>query len=313
MGLFDKKEETDPAKIRDKAVKDLVGGSFSSTELDNRLNRYKLFPISHYSGEIRKTFKKAVKEEDVPIDKLEDRLNQLIEQRLNNLNPTEIEIRKLEIEIREKENQLETIEDSSEKRKLKKEIDYLKKMIKASEKRERIRNGVKCKVPKYVQGQKGHSGLTKAVAAYELGMVGWAATSGSKSELQEMLIPSIIKVLPKGVVIEIEHEQNIRIPFEDIIKADNSVSTIHIHIVGNQEFTVKDCKDYNEVTLLINESACGREDEGWTSESEETPIAEKTSKISSDLNELERLANLYEKGLLNDEDFEIMKRKIIDR
>ena len=63
MGLFDKKE-TDPAKIRDKAVKDLVGGSFSSTELDNRLNRYKLFPISHYSGEIRKAFKKAVKEEE---------------------------------------------------------------------------------------------------------------------------------------------------------------------------------------------------------------------------------------------------------
>ena len=102
MGLFDKKEENDPAKIRDKAVKDLVGGSFSSTELGNRLSKYKLFPISHYSGEIRKTFKKVVKEEDVPIDRLEDRLNQLIEQRLNNLNPTESEIRELEIEIRTK-------------------------------------------------------------------------------------------------------------------------------------------------------------------------------------------------------------------
>ena len=315
MGLFNSSPETDPVKIRDKAVKDLVGGSFSSSRLDSKLREYQLLPVFHYNGEIRKSFKKIVKDEDIPISSLEERLNRLIEERLSNLNSEETERRELEINIIDKENQLDKIKDYDQKRELKNEIRHLKEMRKVVEKRERIMEGVKCKVPKYVHGQKGHSGITKAAATYEFGLVGWAATSGSKSQLQEMLIPAIIKVLPKGVVIEVEHEKNIRIPFEDIIKAENSASTIDIYVKGNQKFTLKQCKDYNEVTHLINEGACGREDEGWTAEplKDKAEIAEETVETTSDLDELERLANLYEKGLLSDEEFEMMKRKIINR
>lgn len=328
MGLFSKKEETDPMKIKEKAAKDLVGGTIASTKLDNKLREFKLFPVYDYNGEIKKSFRQIVIEEDTPLDKFEERLDELIKERINNLSPIENELRELEIAIFDKENELKNIEDKEQKKELKKEIKNLKNLKKVPAKREKIMNGVKCKVPKYVQGQKGHSGLTKGAATLGFGLVGWAATSGSKSELQEMMIPSIIKVLPKGVSIEPEHEETIRIPFENIIRAENSVSEINIFVVGNQKFTVKYCDDYNEVTHIINEGACGKEEEGWVAEplsqpeecieetvqkEEDEIIIENNNNQSSDLNELERLGNLYEKGLLTDEEFAAMKKKIIEK
>ena len=151
---------------------------------------------------------------------------------------------------------------------------------------------------------------SKGVATLGLGLVGWAATSGSKAERQKMLIPAKIKVLPEGVVIEAELENPIRIPFNKIVKTSQTLNTIIIHLINGQNIYIERCRDYNEVNYLINEGACGEEKDLWN-ELEDENI--NNQNIISSVEELEKVMNMYEKGLITDEEFSIMKKKIIEK
>lgn len=69
----------------------------------------------------------------------------------------------------------------------------------------------------------------------------------------------------------------------------------------------------NHIANIINERACGAqyEEAGWGIEHGTVEPQETKQESSSLINELERLGNIYEKGLLTEEEFKAMKKKLI--
>ena len=67
---------------------------------------------------------------------------------------------------------------------------------------------------------------------------------------------------------------------------------------------------------VLNERACGAqfEEAGWGLEHGINEQSEPETKQESNflMDELERLGNMYEKGLLTDEEFAAMKKKLIE-
>ena len=72
----------------------------------------------------------------------------------------------------------------------------------------------------------------------------------------------------------------------------------------------------DHISNNINERARGAqlEETGWHIEYSAQPAAEPVigQESTSLMDELERLGNMYEKGLLTDEEFAAMKKKLID-
>ena len=177
-----------------------------------------------------------------------------------------------------------------------------------------------------------HSGLTKGVATFAFGFVGLAATSSIKSEKENKILNTVFQIADKGIVFKraTDEGKDLRIPFENIVDAndiqmDNGpINVINIILLENQKITILISSSKlmpseerilkNHIMNIIKERACGAqyEEAGWGLEHATVEPQETKQESNSLMDELERLANLYEKGLLTDEEFAAMKKKLIE-
>lgn len=175
-----------------------------------------------------------------------------------------------------------------------------------------------------------HNGFTKAAATFTLGIVGWAATSGIKHEEENRVLETIFQVVEKGIVFKkaTNDQKDLRIPYDNIVKvfSGESHNRFIIKLLENQDLKVKVIKikpDYlqgpriiiNHILDVLNERVCGAqyEEAGWGLEHAPAEPTETKQESNSLMDELERLGNMYEKGLLTDEEFTAMKKKLIGR
>lgn len=118
---------------------------------------------------------------------------------------------------------------------------------------------------------------------------------------------------------------DIRISYREIIKmeiiaSEGPIMAI-ITLLKNKRIIIDPQKGYtiggiilNHTSNVINERACGAqyEEAGWGLEHATAEPQEAKQESESLMDELERLGNLYEKGLLTDEEFAAMKKKLIE-
>ncbi|MCL2115037.1 MAG: hypothetical protein FWH29_02315 [Methanobrevibacter sp.] len=76
-------------------------------------------------------------------------------------------------------------------------------------------------------------------------------------------LSSVLKIVPKGVVIAIDSSDDIRIPFGEIVKVEKMINNIEIKLVGGKNIFITDCDSGNEAVTLINHHAKGIDEEGW--------------------------------------------------
>ncbi len=174
------------------------------------------------------------------------------------------------------------------------------------------------------------SGWVKGAATLTLGIIGLAATSGFKQEEQNRQLSTTIQVVDKGIVFKKANKdgKDLRIPYEDIVSAKrnpNDQDIIIIQLVENQDIKImffmgsgtslkQDFYVENHFINIINERATGAqyEEAGWGLEHASAKPQETKKESEFLMDELERLANLYEKGLLTDQEFAAMKKKLIE-
>ncbi len=190
-----------------------------------------------------------------------------------------------------------------------------------------IFEGIECDVvlPEKQLKTSGSSGTKKGIATLAFGIIGWAATSGTSQNEENRIIKTIFQVVDKGIVFKngSMDGSDIRIPYEEIVKMEvvkpeNSRTLGVISLLKNKVIIIKIWNMDKEVILnhianIINERACGAqyEEAGWGIEHGTVEIQETKKESSLLINELERLGNIYEKGLLTEEEFKAMKKKLI--
>ena len=190
-----------------------------------------------------------------------------------------------------------------------------------------IFEGIECEVilPEKQLKTSGSSGAKKGIATFAFGIIGWAATSGTSQNEENRIIKTIFQVVDKGIVFKngSMDGSDIRIPYEEIVKMEvvtpeKSGNVGVISLLKNKVILVKLWAIDKEIVLnhisnIINERACGAqyEEAGWGLEHGTVEPQEIEQESNSLMDELERLANLYEKGLLTDEEFAAMKKKLI--
>ena len=190
------------------------------------------------------------------------------------------------------------------------------------------------------------SGLKKGAATLAFGLVGLAATSSVKHEEKKRKIITTFQIVEKGIVFKkaTMNGEDLRIPYENIIKVEllnKNIASVKagafnkplsnskpkpyafkILLLKNQEIKVflnhleLYSKSYflNHIANIINKRAMGAqfEESGWGLEYATAEPTETTQESNSLMDDLERLANLYEKGLLTDDEFAAMKKKLIE-
>ena len=193
-----------------------------------------------------------------------------------------------------------------------------------------IFEGIECNVilPEIQLKTSGKSGTTKALATFALGFVGYAATSGFEQNEENREIQTIFQVVDNGVVLKNATLQSsdLRIPYEEIIEME-----VYVHksrpsfgkliLLENKPIVIKlDVTKFESDVILehiaetVNEHATGDEhdESGWGLEQVTEETVETKQETDSLMDELERLGNMYEKGLLTDEEFLAMKKKLIE-
>ena len=173
------------------------------------------------------------------------------------------------------------------------------------------------------------SGWVKGAATLTLGIIGLAATSGFKQEEKNRQLVTTIQVVDKGIVFKkaAKDKKDLRIPYGDIVSAKrdpNDQDIIIIQLIENQDIKImffmgkgtslkQDFYVENHFINVINERACGDqyEEKGWGLEHATAEPTEVKQESNSLLDELERLGNMYKEGLLTDEEFVAMKKKLI--
>lgn len=173
------------------------------------------------------------------------------------------------------------------------------------------------------------SGWVKGAATLTLGIIGLAATSGFKQEEQNRQLTTTIQVVDKGIVFKKANKdgKDLRIPYEDIESAKrnpNDQDIIIVQLVENQDIKImffmgngtsmkQDFYVENHFINIINERATGAqyEEAGWGLEHGTAEPHETKQENNSLLDDLERLGNMYKEGLLTDEEFAAMKKKLI--
>lgn len=175
--------------------------------------------------------------------------------------------------------------------------------------------------------------MTKALATFTLGIVGWAATSGYRTNEENRIISTIFQVVDKGIVFKngATEGNDLRIPYNLIVKMfiiDNSEEIIGAIVLlenkriyidpkvkGNSEiFKIKQIRIIlKHISSIINERATGAqyEEAGWGLEHATAEPQETKEEGGSLMDELERLGNMYEKGLLTDDEFALAKKKLL--
>ena len=193
-----------------------------------------------------------------------------------------------------------------------------------------IFEGVNCRVifPNIELKISTHSGLTKGVATFALGIVGWAATSSVKHKEENRTLETVFQVVEKGIVFKkaTKDQKDLRIPYDNIVKvvSGDSHNQLLIQLLENQDIDVKIINTKNDsiqgpkwvknhIVNVLSERACGAqyEEAGWGLEHATAEPQETKQESRSLMDELERLGNMYEKGLLTDEEFAAMKKKLI--
>lgn len=161
-----------------------------------------------------------------------------------------------------------------------------------------------------------------------MGFVGYAATSGFEQNEVNREIQTIFQVVDNGVVLKNATLQSsdLRIPYEEIIEME-----VYVHksrpsfgkliLLENKPIVIKlDVTKFESDVILehiaeiVNEHATGDEhdESGWGLEQVTEETVEIKQETDSLMDELERLGNMYEKGLLTDEEFSAMKKKLIE-
>ena len=188
------------------------------------------------------------------------------------------------------------------------------------------------------------SGRKKGLATLAFGLVGLAATNGIKHEEKKRQLITTLQIVEKGIVFKkaTMDGEDLRIPYENIIKTEKfNPSTLKIKtgafnmgkinmspngfkilLLKNQEISINlnmlnlYSQSYfiKHITNVIDQRACGAqyEEAGWGLEHATAEPQETKNETSSLMDELERLGNMYEKGLLTDDEFATMKKKLID-
>lgn len=169
-----------------------------------------------------------------------------------------------------------------------------------------------------------HSGLAKGAATLAFGLIGLAATSGVNQKEEFRSLTTIFQIVDKGLVFKNAtlEGKDLRIPYDNIVGAEKvKYDDLVIKLLENQEIFILfkfDKIGYRKFVVQhtidrINERACGAqyEEVGWGLEHATAEPQETKEENISLMDELERLGNMYEKGLLTDEEFSIAKKKLL--
>ena len=218
---------------------------------------------------------------------------------------------------------------------------FNEKILKQIHDKFNIYEGIDCKVqfPQKELVLKTHSGLKRGIATLGFGLVGFAATSNIKQEKQYIIKDTQLQIADKGVVFKkvTNAGKDLRIPYDNIISftvftqkiGRRSKEYYELLLLENQSLFISlpDALKGNRLEIIsqelvdvINGRATGKDTEeaGWgldyaTNEhSSEADNGEKLTKNNSTTEELEKVVQMYEKGLLTDEEFAAMKKKIIE-
>lgn len=230
------------------------------------------------------------------------------------------------------DNQLQKREDKKLQKQREKEEKQLLKQKEKEEKelnKQRIKNqknsvfdfdyGINCNVrmpPREVVSS--HGGLTKGAATLGFGLVGMAATSGTKTKVKTEYKPNIrVAVKDQGLILykAAPDKSNVNIDWNMIAdceyKGDKFVKTedcsvvfVNGHrmgIVANTKHNKKDAG--KQLYEIIQNNMCGSETDAWENDSEEN--------AASDADELLKWHELYEKGVISQEEFEAKKKELL--
>lgn len=215
-------------------------------------------------------------------------------------------------------------------------LDRLKNNETEEEIKEKILNqynifeGIECEVifPDIQLKIRTHSGFAKGVATLGFGLVGLAATNSIKHEEQNRIINTEVQIAEKGIVFKqaTSESKDLRIPYENVIFSEEHrfFGQFIIKLLENQDIIITPlAKKPNyapkyireHMINVINERACGAqyEEAGWGLEHAPEQSPESPQENSSLMDELERLGNMYKEGLLTDEEFATMKKKLINK
>lgn len=230
------------------------------------------------------------------------------------------------------DNQLQKREDKKLQKQKEKEEKQLLKQKEKEEKelnKQRIKNqkncvfdfdyGIKCNVrmpPREVVSSSG--GLTKGAATLGFGLVGMAATSGTKTKVKTEYKPNIrVAVKNQGLILykAAPDKSNVNIDWNMIAdceyKGDKFVRTedcniifVNGHrmgIIANTKHNKKDAG--KQLYELIQNNMCGSETDAWKNTPEEN--------TASNADELLKWHELYEKGAISQEEFEAKKKELL--
>lgn len=193
-----------------------------------------------------------------------------------------------------------------------------------------IFEGFECEVifPEKQLKTTGSSGTKKGLATLAFGVIGWAATSGTSQNEENRIVTTIFQVVDKGIVFKNASidGSDIRIPYNEIIKMEvinpeKSGIIGMITLLKNKRIIINPKKGsirgeiiLNHTSDMINERACGAqyEEAGWGLEHATAEPKETKQESGPLIDEMERLGNMYEKGLLTDDEFVIAKKKLLD-
>lgn len=192
-----------------------------------------------------------------------------------------------------------------------------------------IFEGIQCEVvfPEKQLKTSGSSGTKKGLATLAFGVIGWAATSGTSQNEENRVVPTIFQIVDKGIVFKNASVDgsDTRIPYDNIIKMEaiwprDDHSYGLISLLKNKKILIKPTAGQKNHIInkhasdIINERACGAqyEEAGWGLEHATAETPETKQETESLMDELERLGNMYEKGLLTEEEFTLAKKKLLE-
>lgn len=193
-----------------------------------------------------------------------------------------------------------------------------------------IFEGIECEVifPEKQLKTSGSSGAKKGLATLAFGVIGWAATSGTSQNEENRVVTTIFQVVDKGIVFKngSMDGSDVRVPYNEIINMevidpDQGSIMGMITLLKNKRIIINPKRGFttgkiilNHTSNILNERACGAqyEEAGWGLEHATAEPQEINPENETLIDELERLVNMYEKGLLTDEEFVTMKKKLIE-
>ena len=176
----------------------------------------------------------------------------------------------------------------------------------------------------------GKSGAKKGLATLAFGFVGYAATSATSQNEENREVKTILQIVENGIVFKNANidGSDMRIPYGEIVKMvvieDDKGKNEFIGIItllkNKQIILTIDIVRFkvrqvliNHICNILNERAFGikNEEPGWGLDSEYQ--GNKLSYDGSDISNLERISVMYEKGLLDEDEFKKLKKGIIEK